>query len=533
MSHIKVYTREIVDARTYPSALAHSIHLSYSTDGINFMPLNFGYGVLFPKAEIRENNTIAERGAVNPRIFTRDDHYFIVADYVDCQANMLYANKAYLWETCDFVTFTEVGLVSKAEIPNECDSTVAVTDEQLMNIFDRWLPLSFVKAEYPDSVTVYSPSELDSLTATAVYSDGSTDIKPIKLDTASISGSGEYILSGEITTPKFPKCCAQGLADPIVFKYLSKWYFIATVDKYDAVGLYIREADTVDELFAETTVEHCILPYDESRDLCQTFWAPEFHVIGDDLYILFAVAGKEWGPQSHIMKLKKGGNPVNEADWCDPVRVVKSDGSPLCQGITLDMTYLHAYEKDYLLWSSRIGIGTSLDTGSMISIAEIDPMHPERLISEPVLLSRPLYGWENQSGTVNNEGPYPLVVNGKIYVAFSGGAAGGYSYSLGYLIADVTADLLDADSWHKTMTPLLVTAYIDAVEGPGHNGFYVGDDGKTMITYHGQPIGRDGCRCTYIHRVHFDKNGFPILNLAPERDLPDESVKVSVKVTVK
>lgn len=532
MPIIKLYTREIVDARTYPSALAHSIHLSYSTDGFNFMPLNFGYGVLFPKAEIRDNSTIAERGALNPRIFARGDRYLITADYVDSQSNTVYTDKVYLWETCDFVTFTEIGLVAKTEIPSNCDNTASVTDEQLKNILDRWLPLHFIKADYPESVTVHSPSELDSLTATAVYSDGSTDIKPIKLDATPISGSGEYILKGEITTPKFPKYCVQGLADPIVFKYHSKWYFIATVDKYGAVGLYIREAETVPELFAETTVEHCILPYDESRNLCQTFWAPELHIIGSDLYILFAVGGKEWGPQSHVMKLKNGGNPINEADWCDPVRVLKNDGSPLCDGITLDMTYLHANEKDYLLWSSRIGIGTPLDTGSMISIAEIDPSHPERLISKPVLLSRPLYGWENQNGTINNEGPYPLIVGDKIYIAFSGGAAGGYSYSLGYLIADASADLLDPNSWHKTMTPALVTAYIDGVEGPGHNGFYVGDDGKTMIVYHGQPLGQDGNRCTYIHRVHFDKNGFPILSLDPERDLPENKKAVTVKVTV-
>lgn len=532
MPMIKAYTRDIVDARTYPSALAHSVHFSYSVDGANFAPLGSNYGILFPKAEIRQNNTIAERGALTPVIIPTDGKYLILADYVDCEGTELYTDKAYAWETTDFVTFREIGLIPKADYANYGSNTVAVTDEQLKNILDRWLPLEFVRADYPDHVTVKTIDDLADLTATAIYSDGSTDEKKILLDTSCVTGRGEYTLSGTLDTPKFPKYCVQGLADPIVFKYEGKWYFIATVDKYGAVGLYVREADTVCELFAENTKEHCILPYDEARNLCQTFWAPEFHMIGDDLYILFAVGGKEWSPQSHIMKLKNGGKITHEADWYDPVPVRKNDGSPLCKGITLDMTHLNANGKDYLIWSQRIGIGTPLDTGSMISIAEIDPSHPERLISEPVLLSRPLYGWENQSGTINNEGPYPLIVGDKIYIAFSGGAAGGYSYSLGYLIADVTADLLDPDSWHKTITPALVTAYIDGIEGPGHNGFYVGDDGKTMIVYHGQPNGQDGNRCTYIHRVHFNKNGFPVLSLDPERDLPEDKKSVTVKVAV-
>ena len=81
-------------------------------------------------------------------------------------------------------------------------------------------------------------------------------------------------------------------------------YFIATNDNNDDVGLFVRYADTVAGLFDKDVKEYCILDYDEDRELIQTFWAPEFHMIGDDLYILFAVGPKNWGPQSHMMKLK-------------------------------------------------------------------------------------------------------------------------------------------------------------------------------------------------------------------------------------
>ncbi|MCH9276395.1 hypothetical protein JS533_008970 [Bifidobacterium amazonense] len=48
-------------------------------------------------------------------------------------------------------------------------------------------------------------------------------------------------------------------------------------------------------MFAPDATQHLILPYDESRGLIQTFWAPEFHVIGGEAYILFTVGGSVWG----------------------------------------------------------------------------------------------------------------------------------------------------------------------------------------------------------------------------------------------
>ena len=76
------------------------------------------------------------------------------------------------------------------------------------------------------------------------------------------------------------------------------------------------------------------------------------------------------------------------------------------EGINIDMTPVKSGERYFYVWSHRKNIGTPLDTGSMLMIAEFDPVHPERLISEPKCLSRPLYGFENTEHTINNEGPY-------------------------------------------------------------------------------------------------------------------------------
>ena len=82
------------------------------------------------------------------------------------------------------------------------------------------------------------------------------------------------------------------------------------------IGLFVRCADSVYGLFTDGIETKCILDYDEKRGLCQTFWAPEFHMIRGRLYILFAVSNKNWGPQCHMMRLKEGG------DACGPAYVV-------------------------------------------------------------------------------------------------------------------------------------------------------------------------------------------------------------------
>ncbi len=58
-----------------------------------------------------------------------------------------------------------------------------------------------------------------------------------------------------------------------------------------------------------------------------------------------------------MMRLKEGGCITDPDSWEEPVRVVRKDGSALAaEGITLDMTYLQAGGRSYLIWSYRNGI---------------------------------------------------------------------------------------------------------------------------------------------------------------------------------
>ena len=118
-----------------------------------------------------------------------------------------------------------------------------------------------------------------------------------------------------------------------------------------------------EDLFLPDTKLHLILDLDEEKGFLQTFWAPEFHIVGGEPYIFFAVSGKVWGPQCHVMHLKPGGHFTDPNAWETPRRVQKQDGSFLTEdGITLDMTCIKAGGRTTRRGSYRFGMGTPLDT---------------------------------------------------------------------------------------------------------------------------------------------------------------------------
>ena len=574
------YTRHAVP-RIYPDGLARSVHFAWRRGGGAFTPLHQGYGILFAEAGIDENNVLLPRGIAEPTLGPDGDAYFIAAVRMreDGNPDEASAGGFLLWRTRDFLSFDapqwiplrteailhkvwvfrredrygviwreEGGRTMKAsadslsglsaawpepvlgaeindfQIPDAetFGNPIEISEDRLRALLHRWDRLQNTEIRVPAHVTVQTPQQLADVKATAVYSDGSTDEKRVDwaLSAVDFTKPGVYPVSGTVRAPRLGFPLARGYADPVVFPWEGKYYFISTNDNTDARGLFIREADTVEALFREDAPMYQILGWDPVRSLIQTFWAPEIHVIGGSVYILFAVSGREWGPQCHMMRLKKDARPILAASWEDPVRVMKPDGSYLAEeAITLDMTCLKTPGASYLVWSYREHIGSPLDSGSMLYIARCDDASPWRLASEPVLLSRPLYGWENLEGTINNEGPYAFRYNGKVYLAYSAAAANSYSYCVGLLCADETGDLCDPAVWQKSPTAAMSFASVGEF-GPGHNSFYYDEDGKLMTVYHAvEGIDRH-VRCTGIRRVHFDAVGRPRFDLPASQD-PD------------
>lgn len=502
---ILIYTREKEEG-DYPNGLANSIHFAYAYKGHDFQPLNHNYGILFAKGEISFSNTIIERGVINPCLFyTNEQEFEILGTQVDQQGNPGVVERILRWTSKDLIHFSAQETIDK-DMNLSRFHQLKQQMEQLLKVGEKVSIGTAIKGAIPGNEIQVSAQVVEKLCQK--WNPEETlkeqDPKP-----------------GSINESLYNFPLAIGYADPQVFFYKGKWYFIATNDNTDAVGLFVREGDRVEDLFAPDTKEYLILDYDERRELIQTFWAPEFHEINGALYILFAVGGKAWSPQSHVMKLKEGGSIIQASDWEDPVRVCKEDGSYLAtEGITLDMTYLQIEGSSFLVWSYREGINTKADTGSMLYIATIDPQKPWILTSQAVLLSRPLYGWENMEGTINNEGPYGLVTKEKVFLLYSGGAAGGYSYALGMLTLEKGKNPLDAQSWEKSCAPLLTHYTIEGQYGPGHHTFYINEDGEVMIVYHAQRDKERSKRCTAIGKVHFDKEGYPFFLRNVNRGTP-------------
>jgi GH43 family beta-xylosidase len=417
--------------------------------------------------------------------------------------------------------------------PGNC---LTVKSDSWQRFCAHWTPLRNTELYAPAAVKAASQQELDEVMATAVYSDGSTAAKRVLWDSSDIDFStpGTYTVKGKALHKKYPFPLASGFADPVIMLWEDTYYYLATNDNNNNIGFYVRESPSIEGLFEPGYKEALILDINEEKGFIQTFWAPEFHWIGGELYILFAVGGRQWGPQCHMMKLKKGGAISNPLDWEEPVRVKRRDGSFLAEdGITLDMTYFKADGVSCVLWSYRKGIGTPLDTGSMIYIATIEENNPAILTSEPVLLTRPLLGWENIQGTINNEGPYPLITKDHVYIAYSGGAAGGYTYAVGLLSIPRGGDFLDADAWRKAGTPVLSYYSANGVYGPGHNSFFRDADGEVMMLYHGEKeLVKSGTRCTAMHRVHFNAKGEPVFDVIGENDLKAELCELFIEVEV-
>ena len=546
-SYIKVYTRQ-PEADCYPEGLSLSIHMAGSRDGEDFQPFNKNYGILFAKAQIREDDTICPKGVSHPQVFPlKEGGYGIAAVRVseNGEPDESAEGKLLLWKTEDFISFENIGLTDIGEVgqlraeegtSGETSAYAEVDGDLLARAKEYWNPVVNTKITVPECAVVHSAGELDEIRATAVYSDGSTSLKKVIWEKEGIDFStpGTCEVQGRVADKSYPFPLAKGYGDPVLFRWEGKWYYISTNDNMGDIGLYVREADTVKELFEEGISEHLILAEDESRELIQTFWAPEFHVIGGELYLLFAVSGRVWGPQCHFMKLKKGCPITEEGSWEDPVRVRRKDGSWLSEdGITLDMTYLKTIRGSWLIWSYRRHIGTALDTGSMLYIAAADEKEPWKLKSDPMLLSRPLFGWENVAGTINNEGPYGFVKDGMVYLTYSGGSANSYTYALGLFTARESDDLLDISVWNKRCTPVLSFYSVEGEYGPGHNSFFEDEDGDLMIAYHGETGIDQNLRCDGIRRVHFRRDGFPELGMSAGEDLNQKLREVKMKVVIK
>lgn len=310
-------------------------------------------------------------------------------------------------------------------------------------------------------------------------------------------------------------------ADPYIFKGPDNMYYFTAsypaygdVDKgYDRVIL--RRSDTVAGLSDAT--EHVIWKAHTKGNMAKHIWAPEIHFIGGKYYVFFAAGDSDdvWHIRPYVIRCT-GPDPVNDKwEELGMMKAGKGDQTSFTE-FSLDMTYFEHKNKHYLIWAEKLG-------DSSLFMAEINPEEPDRLISKPIMLTKPEYDWELIRYRVN-EGPSVLKTEDKVFVFFSASGTG-TEYCMGMLWADTQADLMNKDSWHKLTEPVLETKDLAGEAGPGHNSFVVDENGKLLLVYHSRPESHfekkcgtycdeslyDPCRHARIKEVKFNADGMPVI----------------------
>ena len=593
--YILCYTRKNKEDMIYSKKLAYSMHIAYSEDGVEFQELNHNSGVLFAKATENDNGLLKAKSLKKPYLFYLKDGSFAVVcirTEAEGENDSESKGKILLCTSQDLLTYDEIGLIDlnmntyvqdvKCDYDRENDSyvihwcdedgnyyknyvkdilninelslpekaekfniepvstniegvlsrnVIKVSDDIAHRLVCRLTVPTNIKVEVPQNVNISSVDDLKNIKAKAIYSDGTTHTKYIDWNTENIDWNkkGTHKIRGRIHQDHYEFPIAQHRADPCIGRWNGKYYFIATNDADDNHTLYMREADTIPELL--TAEEKLILDSSTYEDIGGLLWAPEFHIVDGRLYIFHgATQGEFFYEESHVMQLRDGGNPMNAEDWSRPHRVVKKDGTYLCEAgktISLDMTNFEVNGEYYVVWSQRQFL--PIDLGAWLYIAKVDPKEPWKLITDPVVISKPDYGWANNHVFVD-EGPFALFRDNRIFLTFSSALVDA-TYVVGLLTAEIGADLLNPDSWKKGNYPLLTSRSIKGEDGPGHNAYVIDDEGSVWNTYHARK-NVDGPRSSGIRRVHFDIDGYPVLDLPEDKDLNKDLAEVTTTVVL-
>ncbi|KAA8815486.1 alpha-arabinofuranosidase [Bifidobacterium callitrichos] len=417
-------------------------------------------------------------------------------------------------------------------------------------------------------------------TAKLHYSDGSTAMRAVDWDAAQLEAlvddaetgrlrAGERrSIRGVVRQPVYPVPFAVERADPSVFAWNFNgepmFLFIATddtdgncVDPNDgATHMPLRAASCIADLADENggreredDLLRCGDLNSEGRAMTGCFWAPELHVIGGRLSILFMPcfdgeqtnpdgsandrAGKPdmWTGRCHIMQLKRDADgrdldPREPGNWTvpEPILGIGERGLNPVERISLDMTVIVDSGRWYYAWQQ---------VGS-VWIAPFDPSRPARLTGEPTQIVVPEFAWDNMIA----EGPNAFVHEGRIFLIYSGSAVGiDYTTGLVTAPAGVRADLTDPASWTKLDYPLQKSGIYNGEWqlGTGHGMWSHDEDGNLIYVFHNAEYenGRYGGRDAQVRRVHWSNEGMPILDMQRDEELSPVYADITMEIAVR
>jgi GH43 family beta-xylosidase len=199
-------------------------------------------------------------------------------------------------------------------------------------------------------------------------------------------------------------------------------------------------------------------------------WSPELQFLDGKWYIYFALYKGNGGEERMYVIEAVTGDPQGEYAFKGAIA-----GSSNHWAIDGTVMVMPGGEK-YFVWSGWEGF---TNTSQNIYIARMS--NPWTLVSARSCLSRPEYDWEKRGYPHVNEGPQPLVHDGRVFIIFSASGSWTDDYCLGQLTY-LGGDPLAPASWRKEPEPVFKKT--ETIFAPGHCSFVKDKCGQDWIIYH-------------------------------------------------
>jgi len=257
--------------------------------------------------------------------------------------------------------------------------------------------------------------------------------------------------------------------DPDVIRYDGKFYACAASA---GNSISVICADTVEGLANATPKK--VYVAEQGTPYSKELWAPELHIIDGKCYIY--VACDDGNNHNHRMYVLENG-------CADPMASYTMHGkiADETDKWAIDGTVIEWEGERYFVWSGWEG---ERNVAQNLYIAKMKD--PYTLSSPRHLISVPEYDWEKLGANGEdedpfiNEGPYGLVIDGELYITYSGAGSWCEHYCIAAMKL-VGKDPLDREAWHKLPEPIFTAN--DMVKGAGHCSIVRTED-ENLLFFH-------------------------------------------------
>ncbi len=287
--------------------------------------------------------------------------------------------------------------------------------------------------------------------------------------------------------------------DPYIVKHDGVYYYC-----WSGNGVMVSKISNLNNV----TTDNGKNVFNAEKNGFSAVWAPELHYIDGDWYIYVAMCKGSSDNSKHRMYCLKctGNEPTSEFKLVGQV-------TDKTNRWAIDGTVFKYNGELYTVWSGWEG---TVDVCQNLYIAHMSD--PWTIDSSRVMISTPST-WDGLTkGPSVNEGPCAVVVDGTLYIIYSGNGSWTDDYCLGYvkLTGD---DPLKAKDWTKSEAAFLRKN--KQTYGPGHCSVVQADDDTYYVVYHANLESGTGWggRSLRIQPITITSDSIPKITPAMSADL--------------